>query len=274
MSLSSIECFQDRKLKNWAQNYIYSTNQLYLPNSVEEIQKLVKTLDKLRVLNTRHTFNNISDSRYALVSLEKFDRILYLDKDAQTVTVEGGITYAKLAPFLHENGYALHNLASLPHISIAGACATATHGSGLNNSNLATAVTAMEVVTANGEILEFSKNKNPEEFAGAVVHLGGIGVVTKLTLKIEPTYLVKQYVYLDLPSEQLRDQFVEIMSKGYSVSFFTDFQDKKIYQVEVKKRIYEDVDNSDIEELFGAKLAKENIHPIPGKALFLSRTKV
>ena len=102
-----------------------------------------------------------------------------------TVTIEAGIIYGHLAIYLYKNGFALHNMASLPHISIAGACATGTHGSGTKNGNLSRAVRAMEIVTATGYIITISRDKNYEEFYGMVVHLGGIGVVTKLVLDVQ-----------------------------------------------------------------------------------------
>lgn len=244
-------------------------DKVYLPKTIEEIQELVKHFEKLRVLGTRHTFHGLADSFHHLISMASFDKVLHLDKESKTVTVEAGITYAKLALFLHENGYALHNLASLPHISVAGGCATATHGSGLANGNLATAVTAMEVVTANGEVVEFSRDKNPEEFAGAVVHLGGIGVVTKLTFKIEPDFSMKQKVFVDMPMEVLRENFVKIMSAGYSVSLFTKWQDKVIDQVWIKWKADEENQLEFENEYYGAKQAEKNYHPIAGKYVML-----
>ena len=77
------------------------------------------------------------------------------------------MSYGQLCPELDRQGFALHNLASLPHISIAGACATATHGSGVKNGNLATAVSALEIVTANGDVLTLSREKDGATFHAA-----------------------------------------------------------------------------------------------------------
>ena len=127
------------------------------------------------------------------------DRVVELDAKARTVTVEAGMRYGHLCPYLHERGLALHNLASLPHICIAGACATATHGSGDKNGNLATAVAALELVTAEGEVLKLSREKDGKVFPGAVVNLGALGVVTKATLDVQPTFEMRQDVYEDCP---------------------------------------------------------------------------
>src|SRR5882724_2344400 len=198
-----INIAQDDKLKNWAGNFEYSTNRLQSAQSIKDVQSFVKEHEKFKVLGTKHCFNNIADSKDYLLSSGKLNTVISLDKNANTVTAEAGIRYGELATYLFNNGYALHNLASLPHISIAGACATATHGSGVKNGNLSTAVTAMEIVTAAGDVIVLSKEKDGEKFSGAVVNLGGIGVVTKLTLSVQPTYTVRQDVYENLSLLQL-----------------------------------------------------------------------
>ena len=154
------------KLTNWAGNYAYSTDNLHRLASVEQVREFVKGHDSLKVLGTRHCFNGIADSTHALISLEPMDRVVALDPEARTVTVEAGMRYGRLCPYLHEQGFALHNLASLPHISIAGACATATHGSGIRNGNLATAVSALELVTAGGDVLTLSRARTATRSSG------------------------------------------------------------------------------------------------------------
>ncbi len=172
------------------------------------------------LLGTRHCFNNIADSTDNFLSLKSMDEVLALDPEAGTVTVDAGMTYGQLCPVLHNKGFALHNLASLPHISIAGAISTATHGSGEKNGNLATAVSALEIVTASGEVVELSRQRDGEAFLGAVVGLGALGVITKVTLYIQLTYMMRQYVYENLPLSAVKDHFDDIESSGYSVSLF------------------------------------------------------
>jgi xylitol oxidase len=250
------------KLTNWAGNYQYSTDNLRSFTSIEEVRKFVKEHDSLKVLGTRHCFNGIADSAHALISLKPMDRVVALDSKARTVTVEAGMSYGQLCPDLHDKGFALHNLASLPHISVAGACATATHGSGIKNGNLATAVSALELITANGDVRTLSRAKDGDAFLGAVVNLGALGVVTKVTLDVQPTFLMKQDVYENMPLGQLTDHFESIMSSGYSVSLFTDWQNKRINEVWVKRRV-EKRDATDAKpEFHGAKLATKNLHPI------------
>ncbi|MCW3107108.1 MAG: FAD-binding protein [Segetibacter sp.] len=253
---------QNKKLKNWAGNLEYSTDNIFYPKSVEEEQKLVKEHSKLKALGTRHCFNRIADSKDNLISMTEMNKVVSLDAKAQTVTVEGGIKYGVLAPYLDEKGFALHNLASLPHISVAGSIATATHGSGVGNGNLATAVTALEMVTADGNVVHLSKDKDGENFLAAVVGLGALGVITKVTLHVEPTYLVRQNVYVGLPMDQLKENFDKIVSAGYSVSLFTDWQTETMDEVWIKSRGDKGTDYNTVPAFFGAKAATKNLHPI------------
>ena len=247
-------------LKNWAGNLEYSTGNVHYPKTISEVREVVKKCNKLTALGSRHSFNTIADNTENQLSLQELNKVVSLDKIANTVTVEAGMRYGDLAPYLHQNGYALHNLASLPHITIAGSCATATHGSGISNGNLATAVAAIEFVDAAGEIINLSK-KDGEHFEGAVVGLGALGIVTKVTLNLLPTFNMKQYVYRNLPMGELEKNFDAIVSSGYSVSLFTDWKNKNINEVWVKSKSAAG-DAAPPEELFGAKLATKNMHPI------------
>ncbi len=255
-------CRKGERLKNWAGNLEFSTDKVYYPNSVEQVQEFVKKTDKLRALGTRHCFNKIADSPDNLLSTKNLNKVMTLDPKTNTVTVEAGIRYGTLGEYLESKGFALHNLASLPHISVAGSCATATHGSGIKNGNLATAVSAIEFVTAAGDVVTLSKEEEGDQFLGAVVGLGGIGVVTKMTLDIQPTYQVRQDVYENLPFGELEQHFETIMSSGYSVSLFTNWQKNNVSEVWVKSRITAGTPIDVKPELYGATLAKKNLHPI------------
>jgi xylitol oxidase len=200
------------RLKNWAGNLDYSTDRLYATTSLEQVRDYVKKESKLKVLGTRHCFNNIADSKDGFLSLKPMDKVIALDPAKHTVTVGAGITYGQLCPYLDSNGFALHNLASLPHISVAGACTTATHGSGEKNGNLATAASGLEMVTASGDVVNLSRERDGETFRGAVVGLGALGVITKVTLDIQPTFVMRQYVYENLPLIQLKDHFCAHLS--------------------------------------------------------------
>ena len=135
-------------MKNWAGNYTYSAARVEMPRSLEEVQSIVRASRLLRALGSRHSFNEIADTTGSHVSLAELPRIYELDRAASRVRVDGAVRYGELAVRLEADGFALHNLASLPHISVAGACATATHGSGNRSGNLATAVAGAAVELA------------------------------------------------------------------------------------------------------------------------------
>jgi xylitol oxidase len=248
---------------NWAGNYTYRAAHLHRPATVEQIQRLVINGEKVKALGSRHSFNEIADCAGDLISLEHFNKILAIDPQRRTVTVEAGVRYGDLARWLHEAGFALHNMASLPHISVAGACATATHGSGNGHGNLATAVSALEMVTGQGDLVVLSREKDREQFEGAVVGLGGIGVVTRLTLDISPAFLMQQDVYENLPLAELEEHFEELSSSAYSVSLFTDWRDTTFNQIWLKRHLPDGISIRADPELFGAKLATIHLHPIP-----------
>lgn len=253
-------------LQNWASNLTFSTTNVHYPVSEEQVQELVKQSPSLRVIGSRHSFNAIADSTTALLSTRELNNVLLLDEEALTVTVESGITYGALSAWLHERGFALHNLASLPHISVAGSVATATHGSGVGNGNLSTAVIALEMVIADGSLVRLTKEKDGDLFAAAVVGLGALGVVTQLTLAIQPAFQMRQYVYEHLPMSQLTAHFREVMSAAYSVSLFTDYQQDSINEVWIKSLASAGQGFEQQPEFFGARAATEKLHPIAGVA--------
>ncbi|QNI34672.1 FAD-binding protein [Alloacidobacterium dinghuense] len=248
---------------NWAGNLTYSTNNLYTPTSVEEVQQVVKRCDKLRALGARHSFNAIADSTANQISLEHLDEMT-IDSKAHTVTVGAGVRYGRLAPYLDSQGYALHNLASLPHITVIGACSTATHGSGIHNGNLSTAVSALEFVQADGTLATLSRAKDGDTFNGTVVALGALGVSTRITLDLLPTFQMRQAVYEDLSFDQLQHNLDAIFGSGYSISLFTDWQKHQATQVWIKKRMEPGMSSTLPPEFYGATLATQKLHPITG----------
>lgn len=209
----------------------------------------------LRVLGSRHSFNAMVDGPVA-VSLSGLPDDIVVDAAASTVTCGGATTYGALAVALEPHGLALHNLASLPHICVAGAVATGTHGSGDGNGNLSTAVAGLSVLTASGEVVEF--RRGDPDFLGAVVNLGALGVVTRVTLDVEPAYGVAQRVYPAVGWEPLVSSFDEVFGSGYSVSAFTDWSSRGA-DVWLKSR-----DLGPPTELLGVPSALIESHPIPG----------
>ena len=245
---------------NWAGNYTYWATTLHRPQSLEQLQEVVSAGPRVKVLGSRHSFTGIVDSAelVSLAAMTSPDSVV-VAPDRRTVTVDAGLTYGEVAAALQPHGLALHNLASLPHISVAGAVATATHGSGVGNGNLATAVAALELVTSAGEVVRAVRGD--ADFDGMVVGLGALGAVTRVTLDVEPAFEVRQQVFDHLPWTALFEHFDEIVSCGYSVSLFTLFGGD-VDMVWVKSRT--DAPAPPEGELFGAVAADGERHPIPG----------
>lgn len=245
---------------NWSGNYTYRAATLHQPGTVEELQELVARASAVRVLGSRHSFTAMGDSE-ELIALHGLPGDISVDHASHTVSVPGHTTYAELAETLNREGVALHNMASLPHISVAGAVATGTHGSGTDKGNLATAVRELQMVTAAGELI--SINGETPNFDGMVVGLGALGVVTQLRLAVEPYYEMRQHVYEGLTWESLFEHFTQITTAGESVSVFHRFGDRT-EQVWVKRR----ADGADADEdprpLFGAHVATTPLHPVLG----------
>ncbi|MFC7547840.1 FAD-binding protein [Plantactinospora sp. GCM10030261] len=248
-------------MTNWAGNVAYAARRLHRPTSLDALRELVTAGARLRVLGSGHSFNRIADTDGDLVSVAGMPGDIDLDPAAGTVTVPAGIRYGELAVHLHGSGYALHNLASLPHISVAGACATGTHGSGDGNPGLAAAVAAMELVVADGSVVTL--RRGDPDFAGAVVGLGSLGVVTRLTLDVEPAYQMRQFVFDDLPRRSLDAHCAEIFGAAYSVSVFTDWAADDRYQVWLKRRT-DDARPAPGPRWLGATAADGPRHPVPG----------
>src|SRR5438552_18839410 len=175
--------------RNWAGNYTYRAQKLHRPTTIEQVQQIVATAASVHVLGSRHSFNDIADSS-ELISLENLPADVVADHQAHTVSLGGGVKYGNLAKTLNEAGVALHTLASLPHISVAGTVDTATHGTGVTWRNLATAVAGLSIVTSSGEIIKASRGD--PDFDGLVVGLGALGAVTRITLDVQPAYEVTQ----------------------------------------------------------------------------------
>jgi xylitol oxidase len=250
-----------RSRANWAGNIAFAAPQFHRPATLSELQAVVARASRVRVLATGHSFNDMADSPGTQVSLAGLPPEVEVDSSASLARVAAGVTYATLARRLDEQGFALANLASLPHISVAGACATATHGSGPANRNLAAAVTAMEILTAPGDPVTL--RQADESFAGAVVHLGALGVVTHLVLELVPSFGVSQRVYEDLPLDVLDGHFAEIMSGGYSVSLFTDWRAPRLTQIWIKQREDQPITVTEA-PWFTAAPADGPRNPVPG----------
>ncbi|MFG2353333.1 FAD-binding protein [Streptomyces sp. NPDC048521] len=242
---------------NWARTITYTAKEHQRPRTLDALRTLVAGSAKVRVLGSGHSFNDIADPGPdgLLLSTAGLPPVIEVDAAARTVRVAGGVRYAELARAVHAHGLALPNMASLPHISVAGSVATGTHGSGVGNGPLASAVREVELVVADGSTVTIARDD--ARFDGAVTSLGALGVVTALTLDLEPAYEVEQHVFTELPLNGL--DFGAVAAAGYSVSLFTDWRRPGFRQVWVKRR----TDRPAVDFPWAAP-ATEPVHPVPG----------
>jgi len=249
---------------NWAGNVAFRASRTARPSSVEQLQAEVAAADRVRVLGTGHSFDDIADTDGLLVSVAGLPPVLEVDAAARGVRVSAGTRFGELVGPLHDAGFALHNLGSLPHISVGGAVATGTHGSGVGNGTIASAVRAVELVTADGALRRLSREDDGDRFDGCVVALGALGVVTTVELDVQPAYDVRQTVYEGLPRAVLRDRLGEVLAAGYSVSVFDDWRGGAVPQVWRRLRVGPDDAGDAPAEWLGATSADGPRHPVPG----------
>jgi xylitol oxidase len=247
-------------ITNWAGNITYTAKELHRPHSIDAVGALVAGSERVRVLGSGHSFNEIAEPgpEGVLLSIAGLPPVIDVDRTARTVRVSGGVRYAELARAVYAHGLALPNMASLPHISVAGSVATGTHGSGVGNGSLAASVREVELVTADGSVVTVGRGE--QRFGGAVTSLGALGVVTALTLDLEPSFDVEQHVFTELPLEGLDlAAFETVMSSAYSVSLFTDWREPGFRQVWLKRRT-----DQPLPDFPWAAPATEKLHPVPG----------
>ncbi len=250
--------------QNWAGNVLFSARAFHEPTGVPELQRLVAGSNRLRALGTGHSFSEVADTTGDLVSLAAMPERIELDPDTQTVTVTAGTRWGDLGKTLQANGFALPNTGSLPHIAVAGAAATGTHGSGDRLGNLSTIVVGLELVTATGDLITLRREAEGDRFDGMVLSLGLLGVVTSLTLNVLPTFQVRQRVFAELPHATFLAHFDQVMAAGYSVSAFGGWGAPRTWDI-WRKTVADDIDEDAEPELFGAPAATRARHPTLGQ---------
>jgi xylitol oxidase len=244
---------------NWAGNLTFAAERVHRPASLDELRALVAGSRRVKALGSGHSFNGIADTEGDLVELSGLPADIDIDSDAATVRVAAGVRYAELAEELDAHGFALPNMASLPHISVAGSVATGTHGSGNGNGSLATAVRGLELVTADGGSQVLSRDEDGDRFAGSVVALGALGIATHLVLDLVPAFQVRQQVRTGLALSDALAHFDTITGAAYSVSLFTDWREDRFTQVWLKQ-----LDGAPAPDLPWTEPAPGPMHPVPG----------
>jgi len=260
--MAAQEALVNTPLANWAGNVEFATTRRNMPTSIDQLREIVAAASRIRAVGTAHSFNRIADTDAEQVSVVELPSSVSVDAQAGTATVTAGMRYGDVAARLLEHGVALHNLGSLPHISIAGSCATGTHGSGVRNRGLAGAVRAIEMVTADGELVRLTRDVDAD-FNGAVVALGCLGVVTAMTLDVVPAFEMRQFVFDNMPADSVVNHFDAIVEKAYSVSLFTTWGSRDVDQVWVKQRV-SDGDEPPDPRWLGSALAQSARHPLRG----------
>ncbi len=220
---------------NWADNHSYQAACIHRPQSIDDVRRIVAGAPRIRALGARHSFNGIADSPGDLIDLGDIPADLAIDPNHRTATVGAATNYGDLALALHRAGWALHNMASLPHVTVAGAVATGTHGSGDRSGNLATAVAALELVTASSDLVTI--RRGDPGFEGMVVGLGAFGIVTRVALDIQPGFDMRQDAFEGLPWETVLAEFDAVMSAGYSVSLMTSWSGPAVTRLWIKTRL-------------------------------------
>lgn len=256
-------------IANWAGNVRFRPARRHRPRSMEELRQALAGGDRVRVVGSGHSFNRVADTGGGLIELTSMPRELEVDTAGRRARVSGGWTYGDLCPRLHAAGWALDNLASLPHVSVAGACATATHGSGRRVACLATQVDQVDLLTADGDVVSLAQDDR--RFPAAAANLGALGVVTGLTLRLRPAFTMVQHVHERIPLERIAADPEAAMGRAYSVSLFTAWEDRPYADAWVKRVVADDepapVDGRpapmDAEPLFGAPATARDRHPLP-----------
>jgi xylitol oxidase len=244
-------------MQNWSKNVDFNDRDFLQPGSLAELQEMVRLNQKIRARGTAHSFNEIANTSSYAINLAKMPRVIEVNSEKSSIRVAAGLTYGELAPVLHSQGWALNNLASLPHISIAGSISTGTHGSGIKNQNLANQVLSLDIVTSEGELRHIDRT-NPA-LSTLVIGLGLGGIVYQYELKVEPTFEIRQVIYPQIPFDILQRNFDQIMGTAYSVSYFTDWSSDQVGNLWCKFRDHEVIPES----VGGISKAESKYHPIP-----------
>ena len=244
-------------MQNWSKNVDFNDKSYLQPTSLAELQELIRTNPKVRARGTAHCFNEIANTSSVALNLARMPKTIDVDPVKKSVCVAAGLTYGELAPLLHAQGWALSNMASLPHISIAGSISTGTHGSGIKNQNLANQVLSFDMVTAESEVRHIDR-ANPA-FNALVIGLGLGGVVYQYELRVEESFQIRQVVYPEIPLDILQRNFDSIMGSAYSVSYFTDWSSSQVGNLWCKFRDGEVIPVS----IGGCAQADKKFHPIP-----------
>ncbi|KAI7859531.1 D-arabinono-1,4-lactone oxidase-domain-containing protein [Circinella umbellata] len=183
---------EDYTFHNWAKTFQCTCEIMFQPSTESQIIQIVQLAKKynkpIKVFGSGHSPSDLACSRGFMINIDNMNGILGINKQDSTVTVEAGMSLHKLHAILQENGLAMSNLGSISDQSIAGVISTATHGTGAEFGCLSSMVLDLTLITANGELINCSSNENSDLFAAARCSLGALGIITRITLQVEPAF--------------------------------------------------------------------------------------
>ncbi|WP_405014504.1 D-arabinono-1,4-lactone oxidase [Kitasatospora sp. NBC_01539] len=249
---------------NWARNTVFRARRVHRPASLDELRQIVAASDRVRALGTGHSFNRVADTTGDLVRLDALPGEVTVDPGRRHAVVAAGLRHAEVATRLHAQGLALANLASLPHISVAGACATGTHGSGRALQGLAGSVAALDLLTPDGGTVRLTRDDPAGRFDGAVVALGALGIATAVTLDVEPAFEIAQWLQTGVPLDAIAADTAAVFGSAYSVSAFTDWRSGTATVWQKRRTDREGGGDRPALLAAGAEHADRPLHPIPG----------
>jgi len=208
---------------NWAGIYGCSPRIIESPASEVEIVAIVRAAadrgERVKVIGSGHSFTDIGCTEGCLIKLDRYNKVLEVDREARTVRAQAGVTILELSEALAQFGLAMENMGDVGYQTISGAISTATHGTGERFRNISSQVVGATLVLASGQILECSPDEEPEVFKAAQVGLGAIGVLSTVTLRCVPAYNVRS-VQEPRRIDELLENFDELCARNDHFEFF------------------------------------------------------
>lgn len=204
---------------NWAKNIKQEIPHFFQPETEDEIIPIIKSHNKIRLVGTAHSWNEICVSDEALINLDRFDKILHIDKKAKTVRVQAGIKLTKLNELLDKEKLALINLGSIATQSLAGALSTGTHGTGINFQILGSQIIEFTLIKASGEKIVVNREKDKELYNAAIVNLGCLGVISEVTIQVTDTFNLHDYT-ATIPFDEVIENLDELLEQNDHLKFW------------------------------------------------------
>lgn len=227
---------------NWAGDQSCSPAEFCRPSTVDEVVSAISRATAsdatVRVVGAGHSFTPAVLTDGTLISLERMNRVVEVDHDAGLVRVQAGITIHDLSRQLDEVGLALENLGDIDVQSIAGATATGTHGTGARLRNISDSIEAFQVVTGDGAVVEVSRDEDPDAWRAGRVNLGALGVITEMTLRTVPAFVLRG-VDGPIGFERVLEELDERVASNDHFEFFV-FPHSDTVQTRTNNRVEDD----------------------------------